>query len=53
LDAASLIKLDELYSGRELINLLRARTFSGHPGCWFIDNGIRYEVSIEIRRVEK
>jgi methionyl-tRNA formyltransferase len=51
LEIASQINLDESYSGRELINLMRARTFRGHPGSWFIEDGIKYEVFIEIRKV--
>ena len=51
LESASQIKLDQSYSGRELINLMRARTFRGHPGSWFIEDGIKYEVFIEIRRI--
>lgn len=53
LDQASRIDLDGNYRGREILNLLRARTFPGHPGCWFEDNGERYEVRVEIRRTEK
>ncbi|HEV7280486.1 MAG TPA: formyltransferase family protein [Pirellulaceae bacterium] len=51
LDAASQIHLDRSYSGRELLNLLRARTFAPHPGAWFDDSGARYEVRVELRQV--
>lgn len=51
IDPASKIDLDRLYQGRDLINLLRARTFEGHPGCWFEEAGNRYEISINIRKV--
>lgn len=51
LEDASQIKLNESYTGRELINLMRARTFRGHPGSWFIEDGIKFEVFIEIRKV--
>lgn len=51
LESASKIKLDESYRARDLLNLLRARTFDGHPGCWFEDDGNRYEISIKIRKV--
>ena len=51
LEGASQIELDKFYSGRELINLMRARTFRGHPGSWFMEDGIKYEIFIEIRRV--
>jgi len=50
LDQASLIVLDRDYSARDLLNLIRARTFHGHPACWFIDGTENYEVRIEIKR---
>lgn len=52
LEMASQIKLDQRYIARDLLNLLRARTFDGHPACSFTEGGIRYEVSIHIRRVD-
>ena len=52
LDAASRIDLDKNYSARELLNLLRARTFPPYPGAWFIDQGKKYEVRIEIKKVQ-
>lgn len=52
IDRASKIDLDGTYRARELLNLLRARTFEGHPGCWFEEAGKRYEISIKIRRVK-
>lgn len=51
LDPASKIDLDSCYRARDLLNLLRARTFKGHPGCWFEEDGSRYEISIEIVKV--
>lgn len=51
IDQASKIDLDGTYQGRDLINLLRARTFEGHPGCWFEEADNRYEISIKIKRV--
>jgi methionyl-tRNA formyltransferase len=53
LEQTSHLELDASYRGREVLNLLRARTFPGHPGCWFEDNGERFEVRIDIRRAEK
>ncbi len=53
LEQTSRLNLDSSYCGREMLNLLRARTFPGHPGCWFEENGEKYEVRIEIRRTEK
>ncbi len=48
---ASQIHLDAEYKARDLLNLLRARTFDLKPNCWFIDKGIEYEVTTNIRRV--
>lgn len=53
LEKASHIDLEQMYQGRDILNLLRARTFEGHPGCWFEDNGNRYEISIKIRKIKK
>lgn len=50
LEVASKIALDQNYTARNLINLLRARTFPGNPACWFEDNGEIYEISINIKR---
>lgn len=51
IDQASKIDLNCMYRGRDLINLLRARTFEGYPGCWFEEDGNRYEISIKVRKV--
>lgn len=51
IEKASRIDLDRTYSGRDLLNLLRARTFEGYPACWFEDAGIRYEISINVRKI--
>lgn len=53
LEEASRIDLDRPYLGRELLNLLRARTFHPYPGCWFEVDGQRYEIAIEIRKAER
>jgi methionyl-tRNA formyltransferase len=50
LDPRSLIDLDQRYTGRELLNLLRARTFEPHPACRFVDGSDTYEVRVSIRR---
>jgi len=50
---ASCIDLERSYRARDLLNLLRARTFEGHPGCWFEDGGERFEISISMRKIEK
>ncbi|MDS7594764.1 formyltransferase family protein [Agrobacterium tumefaciens] len=51
LEMASKIVLDQHYRADELLNVLRARTFHPHPGCWFEVDGQRYEISIEIKKV--
>jgi methionyl-tRNA formyltransferase len=48
---ASQIVLDQKYVARDLLNLMRARTFEGKPGCTFTENGKRYTVRIEITEV--
>jgi len=50
LEPASLIDLDKAYLARDLLNLLRARTFPGYPACTFSDGDAAYEVRVEIKR---
>ncbi len=50
LEPASKIELERTYTGRQLLNLLRARTFPSHPGAWFVDQSERFEVRIEIKK---
>lgn len=50
IEAASEIDLERQYRARDLLNLLRARTFPGHPACRFRDNDVEYEVRINIKR---
>ena len=50
IETASRIDLNGNVGARELLNLLRARTFAGKPACWFTDEGQTYEVRIEIRK---
>jgi len=47
---ASLISLDTHTTPRDLLNLLRARTFDGHPACSFFDQGVEYEVTVQIKK---
>jgi methionyl-tRNA formyltransferase len=51
LDRRSLIDLEQTYRARDLLNLLRARTFEPHPGCRFFDNDQAYEARVTIRKV--
>lgn len=48
LNEASQIHLDKEYKARDLLNLIRARTFKPHPACWFVEQEATYEVRIEI-----
>jgi len=53
LDSASMIDLDKNYKARDLLNIIRARTFYPHPAAYFFDDGEKYEVRIDIKRVSK
>lgn len=48
---ASKIELDKKYFGREILNILRAKTFKGYQGSWFEDNGEKYEIKIKIKKI--
>lgn len=50
LDSASHIDIDGIYRARDLLNLLRARTFLGFPACWFEENDEQFEVRVSIKR---
>lgn len=50
---ASKIELDKKYLGRNILNMLRAKTFEGFQGCWFEENGINYEITIKIKNLKK
>ncbi len=53
LDPASTIELDRTYTARDLLNLLRARTFPPHPAAQFSDGGRRYSVEVRIRELAR
>lgn len=53
IDSISYIDLDKQYKARDILNLLRARTFPGYPACWFKDDDQEFEVSITINRKTK
>ena len=50
LEAASRLDLNKSYVARDLLNLLRARTFPPHPAAYFEEDGHEYEVRVEIRK---
>lgn len=51
IEPASVIDIEKTYIARDLINLLRARTFQGHPACRFSENGETYEIRVTISKV--
>lgn len=53
IDKDSVIKLDESYKARDLLNKIRARTFEPFPAAYFIENGEKYEVRVSIKKVEE
>lgn len=53
IDAASQIVLERSYTGRELLNVIRGKQFSAHPPAYFIDEGVRYDVRIDIVHASK
>jgi methionyl-tRNA formyltransferase len=53
IEPASTIQLDKFYTARQLINLFRARTFQGFPGCRFVDGDTVYEIKISIKSVRQ
>ncbi|MHC4560181.1 MAG: formyltransferase family protein [Planctomycetota bacterium] len=51
IEQASRIDLDQEYKARNLLNLLRARSNFPQGACWFVDDGHKYEVRVDIRKV--
>lgn len=47
----STLPIDDIAPIRSILNLIRARTFMGHPACTFNDTGRTYEVRVSIREV--
>lgn len=52
INAASMIDLEKEYKARDLLNLIRARTFLGKPACYFFENGERFDVRISIEKAQ-
>jgi len=42
------IDLDAMYTGRELIDILRARTFPPHNGAYFVEDGQKVYLRLEL-----
>ena len=53
LELESQIQLDNAYVARDLLNLMRARTYPPHPGSFFIDGDRRYEIRISIEEISR
>lgn len=48
LEPASQLDLDAPTTARAVLNTLRARTFAPHPGAWFTEAGVTYDVRVAI-----
>ena len=53
LDQHDEIMLDQSYTGRELIDLLRARSFPPYPAAYFRTGGRKVEVRVDLRYVDE
>lgn len=53
LEPASVFDINSQYTARHLLNVLRARTFAGHPAAWFTDDNNEYEVRVTIQRKQR
>jgi len=53
LELASTIDLDAPTTARQVLNMLRARTFDPWPACRFTDDGETFEARVQIRRRPK
>jgi methionyl-tRNA formyltransferase len=47
-DALDQINLEKLYTARDLLNILRARTFPPHQGAYFWHNGRRVFIRVQL-----
>jgi methionyl-tRNA formyltransferase len=52
LEPVSIIDLDKSYKARDLINLIRARTFAPHPACRFRDESGEFEIRSSIIKIK-
>jgi methionyl-tRNA formyltransferase len=53
IEKASTINLEQKYKARQLLNLVRARTFPPYPGARFTDDARTYEIRIQITEVRE
>ena len=42
------IRLDDTYSARQLLDVIRARTFSGFKGAYFVENGEKVHLRLQL-----
>jgi methionyl-tRNA formyltransferase len=47
------INLDQRYKARDLINVLRARTFPPYPGAYFVENGQKIYMRLQLLNEEE
>ena len=47
------IDLEKMVRARDLINLLRARTFAPHESAYCIEDGVKYYIRVSIEKEEK
>ncbi len=52
LEATCHIELDEKYKARDLLNILRGRMFKGKGAAYFLDDGKKYRISVEIESID-
>ena len=52
LNENSNIDLNKVYKAEDLINIIRARTFTSGKNAYFYKNGIKYNIKLEISRDE-
>jgi methionyl-tRNA formyltransferase len=50
IDSASEINLEKEYKAKDLLNLLRARTFPPYQSCYFYDNDECFRVTVSIKK---
>ena len=53
LEPTCVIDLDRHYTAREMLNLIRARTFPPYPGVRFKEGTSHYQVRINIERIDE
>jgi methionyl-tRNA formyltransferase len=50
---ADVIDLNKNYTGREILNLIRARMFGTDPGVVFNDLGSNWRVTLDIKKITR